>query len=209
MFDIALERRWTCRDCGHVTTRDESPGEAGHGVGLQVNLQQPKRGLSLIEYLRSNVFQETLTIRCTDDECKQDKGHEGKPREQRRAITKTPEILVVRLVRFATGGKLADGNLKTVKIGNRCAFEEYLKLGEFTADGEPLLYRLDGVVAHGGTSESGRYIAAVREPDGKSFCSINDDRAIERKRRGTVQELERPQSGGVEFDPYVLVYSKV
>ncbi|KAK6399081.1 hypothetical protein LTR65_000639 [Meristemomyces frigidus] len=206
LFDIALERRWTCSDCGNVTVSDIPAAEAGHGVGLSVPLQEPRNGLSLIEYLRS-VFEETLTIRCTDGACKQGKDHAGKPRQQIKRITKSPEVLVVRLARFAFG--TADGEPAMVKVRNRCAFEEYLNLGEFTESGESLMYRLDGVVAHSGSVTSGHYIAAVRERDGKSFCSINDDRSIARNRRGTVEELEQPQSMGTNFDPYVLVYSRV
>jgi len=180
LFDMTMEKRWTCGDCGHVIIQDVPAEEAGHGIGLEVNLQQPTRGLSLVEYLRTNVFEETLNIRCKDSKCKQSKRVSGKPRQRRKLITQTLEVLIVRLVRFAQEYRGASNTPIDIKIRDQCKYEEYLNLSEFTESGDPLPYQLDGVVAHNGKNVGGsHYIAGIREQKGKAFCCINDDVAIE------------------------------
>ena len=203
LFEVTLEQQWKCSDCGNVAKRFLSPAEAGHGIGLQVSLQEPRSDLSLVEYLRLNTFVATLTIRCEDGECEQVGDEtEGRSRQLRRIIRKAPEILTIHLSRFAFNAKY-----QPIKLSNACPFEEYLNLGEFTEEEEPLIYRLDGVVAHKGNLQGDHYIAAVREQDGKNFRTIND--GSPGAKVGTVDDLERPYWKTTDFDPYVLVYSKV
>jgi uncharacterized UBP type Zn finger protein len=99
-------------------------------------------------------------------------------------------------------------DLDEAKIHNSVPFEEYLNLGQFTASETPILYQLQGVIGHSGDRiSSGHYIAAVRKPDGSSFCSINDDNAISQDKGGDVHELYNIRSRNTDFIPYVLFLS--
>ncbi|KAK4580186.1 hypothetical protein LTR86_000389 [Recurvomyces mirabilis] len=105
LFGIELRHEWQCEDCGHLTILQPVSGEEGHGIGLTVDLQTPERHWSLVEYLQQNVFREKMKIRCEDRECssKRKSGRKAPSKERLRhkAITKAPEILVLRLSRFA------------------------------------------------------------------------------------------------------------
>ncbi|KAI7195364.1 hypothetical protein KC343_g3029 [Hortaea werneckii] len=109
--------------------------------------------------------------------------------------------------RFAQEGLAFKKNRIDVK------YEEYLNLGEFTDSEEPLIYRLDSVVAHSGSgTDAGHYVAGVREHDGKTFCCIDDDLSISRQRGGTIEELQTPSvqyKGSSKFDPYLLFYTRI
>ncbi|KAK5172521.1 uncharacterized protein LTR77_002641 [Saxophila tyrrhenica] len=84
-----------------------------------------------------------------------------------------------------------------------------MDLGEFTREKEPLLYKLQGVVAHDGTLKAGHYIAAVRQLEGIAFRTINDDEVRKISTgMGNVTELKKPGTLRQDFDPCILFYSK-
>lgn len=202
LFDIEHKRQWTCEECGNERVVNESVANSGLGFGLSVTIDAPQRGFTLLKYLRDNFYEELLPNRCESAKCmaKYGKKHDGFPRKKRRTITKAPEIVIIRLVPW-------NGHKKV--LGNT-VFSEYLNLGEFTEAKDPLLYKLQAVVAHRGESlEGGHYIAAVREQNERTFCSINDDKLIGQERRGNIEELEWPRSKQRNFDPYLLFYSKL
>ena len=210
LFSSRHKTRWTCQHCHENSDRDEVVDESGHGIGLSVNIQGPKRNLTMLEYLRANEYEEELRIRCDSAECtdKYGKKHDGFWRIRHKLFTTNPEILIIRLRRFAQDQDPVTKQLDNVKVMGDVPFSEYLNLGEFTESGDPLLYRLQGVVAHSGkTLKFGHYIAAVRERNGRTFCSINDEH-VGKERNGTVRELERPLSRKESFDPYILIYTK-
>ena len=211
LFAIHHKSQWTCSDCNATTSRSIGAEDFGHGIGISVNIQQPERRLPMVEYLRRNEYEEQLQIRCESAECIEKFGEDqdGKLRTRRTYITQAPEVLFIRLGRFAQKGITASGQVELSKITDDVKFEEYLNLGEFTESGEPLFYQLQGVVAHRGQLQSGHYLAAVRTQDGKTCCSISDDTFIGKGINGTIQELEWPGTKDDTFDPYVLVYSKV
>ena len=202
----------TCSDCGVVHNKPEVAGEGGHGVGLSVQIQEPRRGLPMLADLQRNDYEARREIRCESPECIEKYGAkcDGKTRTLRKLITKAPEILFMSLVRFDSRPNPRTGIVKNTKIKDGVIFEEYLNLREFTESEEPLFYKLQGVVAHSGkTIDGGHFIAAVRNRDGKTFCSLNDDKDPEIRRFGTIDELESPRSVEQNFDPYLLVYSKM
>jgi uncharacterized UBP type Zn finger protein len=206
MFNIEAKTEWTCKECGNVTTADDERAASGGGVGVSLNIQEPTTGSPMLVYMRHNEFRTKLQVRCESEECikKHGKYYEGVQRTRTKYITKTPEILVVQLDR----GAMLD--LEATKIAESVDFEEYLNLGEFTEAGLPIMYQLQGVVAHGGTTlNGGHYIAAVREPSNKRFCSINDQVKIGHEWHGTVTELQWPKSFGSEYYPFVLFYTKL
>ena len=206
MFNIEAKTEWTCTECGNVTTTEGEQAASAGGVGVSLNIQQPKIGSSMLAYMRHNEFETELKIRCESKRCikKHGKDHVGDERTRTKYITKAPEILVVQLDRGAMVGG------KATKIKERVDFEEYVNLGEFTEAGFPIMYQLQGVVAHRGkTLNGGHYIAGVRDPSGKEFCSIDDNVKIGRECDGTVAELEGPTSWGSGYDPFVLFYTKL
>jgi uncharacterized UBP type Zn finger protein len=69
------ETEWSCNKCDNITTHLETPGEAGHGYGMSVNILEPERDLyKMSEYLRLNGYREKLEIRCETAECLQKYG---------------------------------------------------------------------------------------------------------------------------------------
>lgn len=236
LFDIEHETEWTCDRCGKVHCRVEEAGEAGHGVGISVNIQQPKRHMiSMMSYLRANGYAENIEIRCDSEKCvsktqlkkaaKKAKKSKGKNtskandiRMRRKFITKAPEILVIKIARF-TATLTDDGNLTTEKLSDMITYPAMLDLTEFTrqspdedAQGsKPLVYKLQSVVAHHGeTLDDGHYVAAVRQLDGRSVCTFDDETAMQTyPGEGNMKELESPRVGDDQFDPYLLFYSQV
>lgn len=209
LFAINHEVEWQCEDCAKTSLVVESSSQAGTGAGLCVNILQPKRNCDLMTYLRNNVYREEVDISCDSYQCTARFGAGRRiTRERRRYITQAPEILVLRLNRFT----LDEVTYRPMKLRDAVTFDEVINLGEFTRSGEPLLYKLQGVVAHSGSQvDSGHFIAAVRRLDGKNFYTLNDDQEIHQEWPGeaNVRELQFPRSRGVDFDPYLLFYSRV
>ncbi|KAF2478881.1 hypothetical protein BDY17DRAFT_305984 [Neohortaea acidophila] len=245
-LNITGNRVWTCDDCKTVTSTAIQSSEMGHGIGIAVNLRQPKPNLDLTAYLRGNAFvdPDELTIRCESAYCsehfpkydpkemhlpeKERKVNEGKPRKRTKVVTHFPEVLVIRLQRYELEKNTRKGTQEEVKVSNHVDFDEYINLGEFAPapagddddkdeEQEPVMYKLQGVVAHyGDTLKAGHYVAAVRHADGRNFSIVNDDKSVRQNNGGTAQEARWPSTtDGVGknstelFDPYLLFYSKL
>ncbi|KAI6826901.1 hypothetical protein KC340_g7543 [Hortaea werneckii] len=221
IFGLWMDSRWECKDCGEENlTECVEPQK-----GLEITLQNPsslRRGTrppSLVQYLRGE-FAEELEIRC-EGECHTRKADKPKLRERRKVITRAPEVLKIMFKRFAvdmtgdtdasTAGRAKQMSFTKNRIDVK--YEEYLNLGEFTDSDEPLIYRLDSVVAHSGSGiDGGHYIAGVREYHGKTFCCIDDDLSISQQKGGTIEELQTPSiqyRSPSKFDPYILFYTKI
>ena len=218
LFDIRHDLLWKCDDCDEETRRPEHGFQSGHLCGLSIDLQDPRCGLSLTTYLRESIYNEKLEICCESGRCieKSGKNSESKIRSRRRLVTQAPEVLIIRLSRFCFEPIEDSEEMDEVKIVDEIDFEEYLNMGEFIESESPLMYRLEGVVAHSGESiESGHYVAAVRRRDDeRSFCNINDGVVTTGEKRGMVRlgkvmELEYSRSNGQDFEFYVLVYRKM
>lgn len=213
LFKMATKMEWTCDECGNtLTTDDGTRADSGGAVGLTLDIQNPDKELPMLSYMRKNVYSEKLTIRCESEQCIEKYGEkfEGFRRTRVKLITKAPEIVVIRLNRFAWGVDEETNAEGPIKIDDQVDFEEYINLGDFTESGVPIIYQLQGVVAHGGKRlVPGHYIAAVREPNGKTFCSINDQINIGTERNGEVHELQFPKNMHSSFDPFILFYSKI
>ncbi|KAI6803441.1 hypothetical protein KC332_g10476 [Hortaea werneckii] len=221
LFGLWMDSLWECEDCGDENVTKFIEPQKGLEISLDNPQSSPRRGArspSLVQYLRKE-FSEDLEIRC-EGGCHTRKTDKPKPRERRRIITQAPAILKIMFKRFAqdkrddTDASTA-GNKGPAFKKNRIEvkYEEYLNLGEFTDSDEPLIYRLDSVVAHSGAgTDAGHYIAGVREYGGKTFCCIDDDLRISQQKGGTIEELQTPSvphRGHSKFDPYLLFYTRI
>ena len=213
LFDVEAKTESKCDKCGDIKTGEDKKVASEGDVGLMLNIREPQTGLRMTAYLGHSEYKFSRQARCESTTCNEEHGVErgGSKREVRKYVTKAPELLVIRLNRFATGVKdPVTERLEEVKISNPVSFEEYINMGEFTRSGAPIFYQLHGVIGHSGDrTSSGHYVAAVRKPDGSTFCSINDDKAISEDRGCNVDELYRIRNMHGDFDPYVLFYSKV
>lgn len=215
IFGMDFNQEWTCAECGSVhSSTGQTAGD--HSIGISLDIQDPKEGLRMMSYMRETGFKTALGIRCESEQCiaKYGAKSEGFERIKKRHITKSPEILVIQLKRDAMVDKHGEdtkGGIKETKLCGQVPYEEYINIGEFTETGAPLFYQLQGVVAHNGPKNlsSGHYIAAVRNPDGRTFCTINDSTPDGQWRGGDVRELYEPLSGKQKFDPCVLFYTKM
>ena len=207
MFKIATRTQWTCNECGNVKSAEVESSASGLGVGLSLNIQMPKRGMTMLSYMRRNEFETKLQVRCESEPCikKHGKGSPGFKRTRTKHITKAPEILIIQFERATM-----DEAGEQIKLKDEVEFEEYVNLGEFTESEVPIMYQLQGVVAHMGDSlRGGHWIAAFREPNGKRFCSINDQVDIGHAWNGSVHELQWPKNMKGDFNPGVLFYTKL
>ncbi|KAI7195750.1 hypothetical protein KC363_g1350 [Hortaea werneckii] len=207
LFGLWMDGVWECEDCGDKNLTQCVEPQKGLEISLQ-NPSSPKREArppSLVQYLRKE-FSEELKIRC-EGGCHTRKTDRPKPRQRRNIITRAPAVLKIMFKRFIQDELAFKKNRIEVK------YEEYLNLGEFTDSDEPLIYRLDSVVAHSGAgTDAGHYVAAVREHGGKTFCCIDDDLSISQQKGGTIEELQTPSvqhRGHSKFDPYLLFYSRI
>ncbi|KAI7174757.1 hypothetical protein KC316_g10309 [Hortaea werneckii] len=221
LFGLWMNSLWECKDCGEENLTECVEPQKGFEITLQ-NPSPSRRGTrppSVVQYLRGE-FAEELEIRC-EAGCHTRKADKPKLRERRKVITHAPEVLKIMFKRFAvdmtgdTDASTAGGAKGMSFTKNRIdvKYEEYLNLGEFTDSDEPLIYRLDSVVAHSGTGvDGGHYIAGVREFHGKTFCCIDDDLSISQQKGGTIEELQTPSiqyRTPSKFDPYILFYTKI
>ena len=174
-----------------------------------------------MDYIRAHLALPAVSLRCDSDHCVELRAEQAeqalvdeqlglakpqedsKTRERTLSVQQIPEFLVVQLMRFGYDEKGA------LKIRTRVSYPDILDLTEFNVDNtEPLLYQLQGVVAHKGpTLTNGHYIAAVRRQDDRGFATINDHR-VDNGIGATVSRLLQPRSGSY-FDPYILVYVKM
>lgn len=230
VFQVDTAIQWSCKFSG----KDSDPSSVA-SFGIDVTIDVPRTGLSLMEYLRANYFSDTIYCRCGCQQCDDNRTMglttTGKPERrdpkqtQRKTIVRGPEILVIRFMRYShktdrngqyvyqkrfspeTGEE--EEFVVEVKYAHQIDYDEFLDLSEFSQDGKELKYRLDGVVSHQGKSTShGHYICHVRE-DGK-VKEFDDEDTYELP--GEVSEaLKRPEAfeGNQAFTPYVLVYSKI
>ncbi|KAI6873590.1 hypothetical protein KC323_g1150 [Hortaea werneckii] len=208
LFGLWMDSLWECEDCGDKNFTQCVEPQRGLEITLQIPPSSPRRAIrppSLVQYLREE-FSEDLEIRC-EGGCHTTKTDKPKLRKRHKIITRAPAVLKIMLKRFTQEGWGFKKNRIDVK------YEEYLNLGEFTDSDEPLIYRLDSVVAHSGSgTDAGHYVAGVREYDGKTFCCIDDDLSISRQKGGTIEELQTPSvqgRGQSKFDPYMLFYTRI
>lgn len=175
-----------------------------------------KTELSLYD-LFDNHRSEMLEVRCESEKCKRQMQLDEqlglgdktttKNREVVTKILRAPEILCINLNRVFQDHKSFD--MRRIKLRNDVEYPEHLDLREYTADGERLRYRLFGVAAHGGRCvESGHWIAAVRHSNGINYRTVNDE-YVEQRYSQTFNELRRPMSADMMFDPSVLVYVRI
>ncbi|KAK5710079.1 hypothetical protein LTR17_019192 [Elasticomyces elasticus] len=164
-------------------------------------------GLSLQDGVKAS-FREDIQAECEGCQAKTfTSAGQSSTRALVRRITQAPELLIVQIQRgFFDKSK---GVIR--KMMNSVPFDQDLDLSEFTNDGSELLYRLYGVVAHGGsTINAGHYIAAVRGHGGSSFWTVNDT-VVRRNHRGSFKEMTDPRTTakGQRCPPYLLIYQRV
>ncbi|KAH9842294.1 cysteine proteinase [Teratosphaeria destructans] len=226
LFNLRTQESWTCQDCGKT-----SVVQAVSDTGLSLRIDDPKRGLTLQEYVKHS-FDHKLSIRCESEACQKKHNYDssGKKRSTGRtdtgfsrrvtkAITEVPELLFLKLDRAYSryGANPKTGApfdlLEQYKIERHVPFEERLDLTKYRSDGseEKLLYRLDGVSAHRGQLKSGHYIAVVRrwhqQHAGTTFWTINDTKSP--VKGSGFSSMQNPVVGLHKFDPCVLLYSRL
>jgi hypothetical protein len=143
IFDLGIKAEMICEDCSDV---DVSKGARAANLGTRIllDIQDPRRKLSMMEYMRQSEFMKTVELKCESPECLLVK-RPLKQRTVQRYTTKSPEILVMRFKRDAwkpTG--------EQIKITGKVQFEEYINPGEFTESGAPQFYQFQGVISHDG-----------------------------------------------------------
>ena len=221
LFNFEFGVSWTCGDCGAESESDQPE------FGLSVSIEDPKKDLRLVDYVKAHLQPESMRIRCDSEQCQQARAardmamdvqrqmnremgvesddepeDDAKLREREMTVSRKPKILVVQLKRF----KWDSGKGRSIKISNAVPFPGTLDLFQVD-DGPAVEYRLHGVVAHRGTLNKGHYIAAVRRQDDRGFATIDDER-VENGVGASINRLLRPSSIAGSFDPYVLIYVK-
>ena len=211
IFKGTIQAKFICEDCGQNNALPAPADQMGSGFryGISVPVHEPEEGLALVQYLRVLFSNQTAPLKCSSALCNDTA---SKPRDIQVVYTDAPEILTIRLQRFRIYFD-EDRKYQEKVIDADVDLEEFLDIGEFTDTGDNVIYRLEGVVAHDCRPDAlrygGHYIAAVRQYDGRTFCTLNDDQASQQLRGGTLHEMYWPRSYKADFKPYMLVYSKI
>ncbi|KAM3423321.1 hypothetical protein BST61_g760 [Cercospora zeina] len=212
-FEVGIEERWKCRHCGEAHKKSIKTPQ----LGLVAELIEKDKTHNVAWCLNNRYFYEKLALWCESGECEilrakmEAKGPNVKApnRMFKRLITRAPEVLVLRISRFAFA-KVAPFDVK--KVFDRVEVPEFLNFNPYRHEDlqDDCVYRLDGAVGHKGEGPSfGHYLAAVRNEAGR-YEVIEDTKEILRSDDfGTMATFNETVDGeGAEFDSYVLVYSK-
>ncbi|USW53423.1 Putative ubiquitin specific protease domain, papain-like cysteine peptidase superfamily [Septoria linicola] len=219
VFGLRLRSSWTCQDCGfeHVSAPAENSD-----LAIALPLDDPEEEEEDLEFYLSYQWNQELSIRCDRAACKAKyrrenlaPNAEGPKRDRRTRIIQAPQILFIKLERFRMvemqtvdeDGEIIITDWAQQKVSNYVPFPQWLDLNEYAQDVEDdCLYRLDGVVSHGSeVIESGHYVASVRTYEGESFQHVEDDSPVYTTNNGDFDEMQGPE----DFDPYILVYSRM
>lgn len=182
LFRLPIRTSWKCGKCGNVSTRCDPPE-----FGATLSIPRKSGQITLTDCFNHYLQEEPLQIEC--EACKS-KGL----RKRLRRFDNGPELLLVHFNRFESKGR------QTRKITRPIDYPEALDLSPWTVDSlPPQKYRLQAVVAHAGSLNTGHYVAYVRGPDGVRCISDSD------VQNASPRELRSP---GDSFDPYILMYMK-
>lgn len=209
VFNMEYDSYWKCSECG-----EEKPAVTEYDFGLKIPIFHERRNGDTIEqYIkdsRSNPFRERSEIRCESKGCQlrrdQQAGYVAPERTTFRAITRAPEILVVRLNRMWAMWNRETERLDAHKLIAKISYGETLDLTEYSAyEIDDIRYRLRGVVSHLGTDiQSGHFTAGLRCRGTANTCCKVDDRNVSTP-TGDANVLLNPRVG----QPYVLIYSRL
>lgn len=160
LFEGKMESYIKCTHVNYVSSRVESYFD------IQLNIKDKK---DVYESFRDYVSVETM-----DGENKYDAGQHGLQEAKKGVIFLTfPPVLYLHLMRFQYD-PLTDTN---VKLNDRYAFPEQLKLDEFLKKPEstPADYTLLAVLVHSGDNYGGHYVVYIN-PHGKGkWLKFDDD----------------------------------
>lgn len=103
MFDMPLEGKWTCQDCGKVhMSQTKDDGSFQVGIGIDLGIKDPAPGLTLFEYLQY-YFNLGFPMLCDSEQCApKNKPGEFPDRARTKRLTSTPEVFFIHLKRFLT-----------------------------------------------------------------------------------------------------------
>lgn len=198
-----------CPHCGG----QEVTHEANMGLRLSVRKCRKGEAMTLLDYL-DEFHCETVPFTCETEACNQRRDIDlqlgvdstGEVDAARTfAITDAPAALAINLTRVQSDAKRG----RAFKVTDDVEYNELLDLTDFTADGEPLKYRLYGVVSHMGEDVmSGYWIASVRHRNGTAYRTISDG-DVEFDPEVGFGELKWPTFNREEYDATVLLYLKV
>lgn len=200
-FGVKYMLRSICVECDTTIANEDQE------VGLGLPLSNRVNDKELTKYL-SEHFNESMRhgFRCDSDHCL---NLNMPPMEQPegRRIVQPPQILVIQLRRFEY--RDVGNGFEALKVHDRVRYADRLELGEWSEGGARMSYQLNGVVAHRGKSLNvGHYVAAVRRRGRDGFSVINDS-IVGQWQGGGFAEMVAPRVEDRDFDPYLLVYTRV
>lgn len=192
---ILAERHCSIASCSAIYTAD--PADE---FGLSLSLSQPTLDGCIADYFNNDVAQ---GANCTT--CKQTGDH-----RLIKTVDAFPEILVIQLVRFqanySAGVGTTQKNMRVIRYDEDLDLTAYADEGMFkpTAGkaGKTFQYKLQGVVAHMGSLNSGHYQAYARGPGGV-VGRFSDETVSD---PAPAQEWLAPPG---KWTPYLLVYIAV
>jgi ubiquitin C-terminal hydrolase len=215
IFGGKLSHLITCKRCGFTSERIED----SRSISLDI------RGHTSLESSLSGFIQEEFLNGDNQYFCS--KCNERQDSMKRCCFNDLPKILVCHLKRFSFNLE----TLKRVKINDRFEFSTTLDLEPFTKkmiyaneniESENLIYTLQGVIIHAGSSDSGHYYSLAKvQPSGIQKYGISTNLSNVKKEgwfcfNDTIttpfdmNSLEHEAFGGlnVKHNAYILVYAK-
>lgn len=208
VFGMISKSTWTCVKCEEYHETAAGPPSTMLSIST---IGKPSDERTIVNGVRDEFIDATGRPRCESGACEQDRIDAGPggidPLQTRYLkLTQTPGVLILQQKRFYE--EIEDGEIVQQKYMKKVRCEEYLNLGQYTHDGSDVIYRLDAIIAHRGDEiRHGHYIASVRAQDQDEYEVLNDRRifATDDNRTFYYPEVDKR----TEFQPYVLIYSKV
>lgn len=177
LFQHDLLTAMICPTCRHASQGRET----NYILGVRFEEAAP---LHII--LRTRTFAKNVLYGRNCDKC-----HTTADTHQTVRLVRSPDILVLQLLRFRSTG--------TKKMA-RIAFEEELDLTPYTLGRKPLRYQLRSVIHHRGAMDFGHYKTVANGPAG--WVEVDDLKVS----RACISDAQRPAG---DWTPYILFWTRI
>lgn len=177
IFQHDLLAAMECPNCQHTSQGRET----NFILGIRFEEAAP---LHII--LRTRTFANNILYGRRCDKC-----HTTADTPQTVRLVRSPDVLVLQLLRFRSTG---------AKKMARIAFNEELDLTPFTLGQNPLRYQLRSVIHHRGTMNFGHYKTVANGPAG--WVEMDDSKVS----RARISDAQSPAGA---WTPYILFWTRI
>ena len=198
LFSVGFEKSIKC---GNHKCRAEHVIGTDRGKVMKLHLRHlPPKTSTSVDELVTAYFEEETTEDFICGHCKKKSNNT----KMKTLLRESPEILTILISRFGQVGKMKglrkiDSN---VEVADTLDLTNYLDPDAIAA-GDTAIYDLKAIVAHGGTTKQGHYMAWTEGP-GSSWFRINDETVNATAFPGS--QTHKTKYMNKPMTPYMLAY---